>query len=158
MVLLWLYRIYYYYYYYYHTVPHILIFSNKECSFLPNLQCAFCWFPCFPPLLPPHVLSLRRSPHSICALIPQLSLTDFFEVAALLTLGRVKQNLCPLQWQPACLQWDTPALICNATRCHSLLIHALLFIKQNTSTHWCSLVLSKHGLFNFVLWLPHGWF
>lgn len=51
MVFLWLYRPYYSYYYYYHTVPHtdVLIFSNKDCSFFPNLQCAFCWLPCVLP-------------------------------------------------------------------------------------------------------------
>lgn len=52
MVFIWLYRPYYSYYYYHHTVPHtdtLLIFSNKDCSFLPNPQCAFCWFSCVLP-------------------------------------------------------------------------------------------------------------
>lgn len=33
-----------------HTHTHILIFTNKDCSFLPNLQCAFCWLSCVLPL------------------------------------------------------------------------------------------------------------
>lgn len=68
MIYLWLYRPYYTYYYYYHKVLHtdILIFSNKDCSFLPNLQCAFCWLPC---VLPSSSLCAvtETSPHYLCS-------------------------------------------------------------------------------------------
>lgn len=68
----WNYYYYYYYYYYDHTIPLILIISNKDCRFSPNPQCALCWFPCVVPSNPSHstLRPLWPLPRVIAQLLP----------------------------------------------------------------------------------------
>lgn len=109
----YLYRPYYSYYYYYHTVPHILIFSNKDCSNLPNLQCAFCWFPCVLPLFPSSLCAVTETVPSLymCSHFSAVFDRVFLQVAALLPLERGQPNFLIHRKQNACLYQNTQTLV-----------------------------------------------